>query len=147
MLSKPAMKTTLKSTPTAEWVKPYNPFPLNYHRATRQLFKKLGQRTYYFGKADNWTQAVKKYDHDWPYRERGETPPPVGGSSTSPVTTTERLANLFLAREFRRHERGEISLQSYDDTRPALGSGWTTSAGPVPPSQSVRMSGQSSATG
>lgn len=112
--------TNLTATPL--WVKPYADFPLSLH-ASGQLQKKIRGRTYYFGKADNWRDAVKRYDHDRPYRERGETPPPMPGASGggSSPTTTDRLANLFIARELARYKRGEIGLESYTDTQRALG--------------------------
>jgi integrase len=123
---------TANLTGAAEWVKPYPGFPLNRH-PNGQLCKRINGHLRYFGKSEDWQAALRPFNRAAPYWFAGQTPPPepmavpgvVGVVATtthlpSPGPTLDEVGNRFLDRELKRHERGQICLESYLDTRRAI---------------------------
>ena len=110
------MTTIANLTAGAAWVKPYPGFPLNRH-PNGQLCKRINKSLRYFGKADDWRAALRRFNREAPYWFAGQEPPlepilipgvVVASIPTTPSAgpTLDEVGNRFLDRELKRHERG-----------------------------------------
>lgn len=92
--------------------KPYEGFPLFAHRSG-QWARKYQGRFYYFGSwrtdADG-TEALKRYNREWPYLKEGRTPPPV---DTGDGLTLRHLCNVFLTSKRNKLDSGELSGHTF----------------------------------
>lgn len=96
--------------------KPYPDFPLTV-RADGRLCKKINSRVFYFGRLDNWQEALERFNHDLPFLVKGRTPPPV---DTGGLTIRE-LCNRFLTSKQAKLDGGEIVQRTFDDYRKTCG--------------------------
>ncbi|WP_428940581.1 hypothetical protein [Fontivita pretiosa] len=94
-------------------------FPLSL-ASNGQYCKKYKGRRYNFGSVKaGWKAALKRFYQEWSYIVRGEQLPPTSTDGIPP-TSWECVAREFLAREFRRTERHQLSLGSFIDIRNAI---------------------------
>ncbi len=103
-----------KSTKSKSSRKPS--FPLT-HNPCGQWSKKHQKRVYYFGswRADpDGTQALERFNREWPFIIEGRTPPPV---DTGDGCTIALLCNSFLTSKTRKMESGELSGHTFGQYR------------------------------
>lgn len=102
-----------KSSRSAAALKPYKDFPLTPHRGAKQWCKKHRQKTYYFGSLEDWQEALKRWEREWPYIIQGLTPPVL--AEDEDATTLRTLCNLFLESKRNKMAAGELTELSYRD--------------------------------
>ncbi|MCL4205542.1 MAG: tyrosine-type recombinase/integrase [Pirellulaceae bacterium] len=96
--------------------KPSKSFPLTAHNSG-QWAKHFNRRMYYFG---SWrtdpkgTEALKRFEREWPFILDGRTPPPV---DTGDGCTIALLCNSFLTSKTRKMESGELSGHTFGQYR------------------------------
>jgi integrase len=95
-------------------------FPLRPHIATGQWRKTIRGKDYYFGKLENWKEALDRFTRERPFLERGQTPPPATGSDYR-FTTVHQLATAFSEREKNRQQQNRISASQYNEMVAAIG--------------------------
>jgi integrase len=103
----------IKSSKSAASLKPYPDFPLTPHRAAKQWVKKHRGDSYYFGPLDNWQDALKRFEREWPYIVQGLTPPVLADDADA--CTLRALSNLFLESKRNKIAAGELTQLSYRD--------------------------------
>lgn len=105
-----------KSTKSKPSGKPSKAFPLTHHPCG-QWSKKHQGRVFYFGswRADSdGTEALERYEREWPYIRKGQTPPPV---DTGDGCTIALLCNSFLTSKLRKMNSGELSGYTFGGYR------------------------------
>lgn len=103
-----------KSTKSKSSEKPS--FPLTHHPCG-QWSKKHQGRVHYFGSWRNdpdGTEALKRFNREWPFIIEGRTPPPV---DTGDGCTIALLCNSFLTSKTRKMESGELSGHTFGQYR------------------------------
>lgn len=105
------MAESTKSGRKRKSQKPYPGFPLTAHPSGRWCKKHRGKQ-YYFGRIDNWQDAIKRYEWKWPHIIDGRTPPPV---DTGDGCTVRLLYNAFLNTKLNRLNSGELSQRTFSD--------------------------------
>lgn len=115
--------------------RPYDGFPLFPHASGRWA-RKLGTRIHYFGRwattvggklvvsADTdatAAQAMRRFEHEWPYLKEGKTPPPMPAEGEAAPTWFKMidLCDGFLQDKLSKVESGELSLHSFAAYRTA----------------------------
>ena len=106
-------------------VKPYEGFPLFPHASGRWA-KKIRQKLHFFGRWANTvlgevipvesvdasaSEALAKFNQEWPYLSEGRTPPPVDVDGC----TIRDLVNLFLTEKQSRINTGELTQYSFNE--------------------------------
>jgi integrase len=96
---------------SAKTAKPYPGFPLTPH-PSRRWCKKIRGKLHYFGKLDDPTAALERFNREWPYLKDGRTPL----SLDAPDGLTVRvLCNKFLTAKKARLDSGELSPRTFAD--------------------------------
>jgi len=107
------------------YAKPYPGFPLTIHPSGRWC-KKIRQKSCYFGKiADDLdgADALQEFNRQYPYLQRGETPPPrdtqfdTHSDELESVVTIRRFCSDFLNAKRRKMASGELSAHTFAEYR------------------------------
>ena len=99
---------------TAKPKKPYPEFPLFAHQA-KQWAKKIKGKMWYFGVWDDPTAALEKYTQDIHEIQAGRDPRRTRAHVSSGELSVYDCCNLFLARQTRRIDTGEVSNRHFSD--------------------------------
>ena len=94
--------------------KPYPEFPLFAHQA-KQWAKKIKGKMWYFGVWDDPMAALEKYNQDIHEIQAGRDPRRTRAHVSSGQLSVYDLANLYLARQQRRIDTGEVSHRHFSD--------------------------------
>ena len=108
------MPKSTKARPASKPRKPEKPhadFPLFPH-ATGRWAKKIRGKLHYFGKWDNTSGALERFNHEWPYLSEGRTPPPIDVGDSC---TLASLSNAFLTSKKNKLDASELSPRSFQD--------------------------------
>jgi integrase len=95
--------------------KPLARFPLWQHAGSGQWAKKIKKRTFYFG---SWRSdpdgalALERFNREYPYLVKGETPPAVDVSNGCTLKT---LVNDFLRSKEEKLKAGDLSPRTFRD--------------------------------
>jgi integrase len=93
--------------------KPRPSFPLFSHQGSGQWAKKIRKRLVYFGSWRNDPKgeaALERFEKEWPYLKKGETPPAV---DVSDGCTLRVLCNEFLRNKEAKLKAGDLSYRSF----------------------------------
>ncbi len=102
------------SNSTTKPDKPYEGFPMFAH-ASGVWAKKIRKKLVYF---NSWrtdpdgTEALLRFNREWPYLKDGKTAPPV---DVSDGCTLHKLCNAFLASKEAKLNAGELSPRTFRD--------------------------------
>lgn len=91
--------------------KPFDGFPLSAHPQTNRWYKKIKGVRHYFGGLDDWQAALERYNHEAPYRVRGEQPPPMGQAADTRAGV-KAVVSAFMDAKARAVEAGEMTPRS-----------------------------------
>ena len=89
--------------------KPYPGFPLTPHPSGRWC-KKIRGKLHYFGRLDNPSAALERFNREWPFLKDGRTAPPI---DTGDGCTIKLLCNAFLSAKKMQLESDELSPRTF----------------------------------
>ncbi|MDA1055201.1 MAG: tyrosine-type recombinase/integrase [Planctomycetota bacterium] len=92
------------------WTPPYDDFPLSFHPPSGRLYKKILGRRRYFGYADNWQDAIEKFQRERDDLYAGREP-----SVSVEGLTVKDLCNHFLTNKKQLVASGELTTRSFSD--------------------------------
>lgn len=94
--------------------KPYPAFPM-YAHATKRWAAKIKGVTRYFGRWDDWEEALERYNYEVHFYQVGRTPPPKDVQAL----TVAAMVNLYLEDRETKVKSGEFSVRTWEDSKKA----------------------------